>query len=95
MHTIELKKWEILQDVNDTCERLEIYADTDKLRRRTGAQLSEWEPLPELKQLQLLYAEHPYWGRELRYFNHAPWWYRTTFGLLLQGLAQRCADRRA
>ena len=92
MHTIELKKWEILQDVNDTCERLEIYADTDKLRRRTGAQLSEWEPLPELKQLQLLYAEHPYWGRELRYFNHAPWWYRTTFVLPDEG-SEACVIR--
>ena len=85
MNRIDLTKWDIFQDVNDTCEHLELYADPDKFHYNTGAQLSEWEPLPELKHLQLLYAEHPYWGRELRYFNHAPWWYRTTFTLPKEG----------
>ncbi len=80
-----LTHWDILQDVNDTCEHLELYADPDKFHYNTGAQLSEWEPLPALKHLQLLYAEHPYWGRELRYFNQAPWWYRTTFILPQDG----------
>lgn len=85
MNVIDLQKWDIFQDVNDTCEKLKLYADPDQFHYRTGPQLSEWEPLPALKQLQLLYAEHPYWGRELRYFNHAPWWYRTTFTLPSEG----------
>ncbi len=84
-NVLDLTKWDIFQDVNDTCEHLELYADPDKFHYNTGAQLSEWEPLPALKQLQLLYAEHPYWGRELRYFNQAPWWYRTTFVLPADG----------
>ena len=29
--------------------------------------------------LQLLFAPQPYFGRELRYFNQAPWWYRLEF----------------
>ena len=46
-----------------------------------GPQISEWEKLSELKHLQLLLAEQPYFGRELRYFNQAPWWYRYEFDL--------------
>jgi beta-mannosidase len=32
-----------------------------------------------LAHLQLLFAPQPYFGRELRYFNQAPWWYRLEF----------------
>ena len=31
----------------------------------------------------MLYSDHPYWGRELRYFNDAPWWYKNEFDLSL------------
>jgi beta-mannosidase len=32
-----------------------------------------------LAHLQLLFAPQPYFGRDLRYFNQAPWWYRLEF----------------
>lgn len=76
---INLKdNWYILQDVHDTGEQLGLY-EKDTFLTQIGPQLSEWEPLSELKQLQLLFAENPYWGRELRYFNDAPWWYKNEF----------------
>lgn len=70
--------WQILQDVHDTGEQLGLPATDEKITT-VGAQLSEWEALPELKQLQLLLADQPYFGRELRYFNMAPWWYKNIF----------------
>lgn len=72
------KNWSILQDVHDTGEKLGIYKN-DYVFTECGAQISEWEELEELKQLQLIYAEQPYFGRELRYFNQAPWWYKKEF----------------
>lgn len=69
--------WKILQDVHDQGERLEIYEPD--FEATMGNQISEWEDLSELKQLQLIYAEQPYFGRSLRYFNTAPWWYRYDF----------------
>ena len=70
--------WQILQDVNHLGEKLEIYkpdfVDTDVFRL-----VSEWEKLPYLSHLQLVLSETPYFGRELRYFNHAPWWYKNEF----------------
>ncbi len=77
----ELTKWYILQDVHDHGEELELYLNPDKYLLQTGAQISEWEELPELKHLQVLFANQPYFGRELRYFNSAPWWYKTTFSI--------------
>ena len=65
---LDLKQgWQILQDVHDAGEVLGLYRDgfTGDL----GNQISEWEALPELKQLQLIYANQPYFVRELRYFN--------------------------
>lgn len=67
--------WSILQDVNDVGEQLRLYED-DRDCTLVGAQVSEWEPIPVLEHLQCLLDEHPYWGRRLRYFNQAPWWYR-------------------
>jgi len=78
-HQIELlHNWKILQDVHDTAEQLGLpRGEANQIS--IGAQLSEWEDLPQLKQLQLLYADNPYFGRELRYFNEAPWWYEDRF----------------
>ncbi len=73
-----IKDWYILQDVHDTGEILELYKKDDFLTLQ-GPQMSEWEELPKLKQLQLILSENPYWGRELRYFNDAPWWYKNDF----------------
>ena len=69
------KDWMILQDVHNAGEKLEIYKD-DFIFTSIATQISEWEPLDELKHLQLVFAKQPYFGRELRYFNQAPWWYK-------------------
>lgn len=73
------KGWSILQDVHDDGEALGIY--DDPCMTIAGNQLSEWEPLERLEHLQLALSEHPYWGRELRSFNEAPWWYRNVITL--------------
>ena len=72
------KGWQILQDVNDAGEILEFYKP-GFIGQEHANQVSEWEDLPELKHLQLIYAQQPYFGRELRYFNQAPWWYKQEF----------------
>jgi beta-mannosidase len=72
--------WQILQDVYDSAERLGLQLDRRDLST-WGPQISEWEPLDRLEHLQTVFASTPYWGRELRYFNHAPWWYRREFEL--------------
>jgi len=82
------KGWYILQDVHNSAESLGIYKD-DFINSGVGAQISEWESLPELKQLQLLFAKNPYFGRELRYFNNAPWWYRNQFQVP-EGAGKHC-----
>ena len=69
--------WSILQDVHDLGETSEIFKpgwDPTKV----FTLFSEWEPLAYLSHLQLQLSPQPYFGRELRYFNHAPWWYRHT-----------------
>jgi beta-mannosidase len=76
-----LKDWKIFQDVNETAEALGVYREDFDEMTDLGNQISEWEALPELKQLQLLYADNPYFGRALRYFNAAPWWYKREFEL--------------
>lgn len=40
---------------------------------------ADWQPIDRLAHLQILLAPQPYFGRELRYFNDAPWWYRLEF----------------
>ena len=67
--------WEILQDVHNNGENCHLQESWGQ-NTDIGMAISEWEPLPELKHLQLLFDEHPYYGRQLRYFNEAPWWYR-------------------
>jgi beta-mannosidase len=82
---IELdSNWEILQDVHDSGERLGLYSG-GVTHTDVGHQLSEWEPIERLEHLQVALSDHPYWGRELRYFNTAPWWYRTRFTLGASG----------
>ncbi|GGG00832.1 glycoside hydrolase family 2 protein [Paenibacillus abyssi] len=78
---MELKRnWMILQDVHDTGEELGIYREGFNYVA-IGHQISEWEPIDELKHLQLLFSDKPYFGRELRYFNQAPWWYKNEFDI--------------
>jgi beta-mannosidase len=79
MRVIDLNEgWSVLQDVHDHGEQLAIYrVGWDS--QATEPAFSEWEPIPRLAHLQLLLAETPYWGRELRHFNEHPWWYRLEF----------------
>jgi len=70
--------WRILQDVNDVGEKVGVYRWAWS-SIQVGPSVSDWEPLARLAHLQLLLAAHPYFGRELRYFNQAPWWYRLEF----------------
>ena len=70
--------WGVLQDVNDVGEKVGLY------RRGwsslgVGPSVSDWQPISRLAHLQLLFAPQPYFGRDLRYFNQAPWWYRLQF----------------
>jgi beta-mannosidase len=78
--TQPLENWKVMQDVHDMGEKLELFSpqwDSTFI----GAQISEWEPIDKLKHLQLIFSDSPYFGRELRYFNQAPWWYRNDFTL--------------
>lgn len=78
MHMNLHNNWSILQDVHDIGERLGLFRAGFN-NKDMGYSVSEWEPLEELKHLQLLYAPTPYYGRALRYFNSAPWWYKNEF----------------
>ncbi len=70
--------WSVVQDVHDLGEKLGIYR-RDWSPDTVGPCISPWEPIDRLAHLQLLLARQPYFGRELRHFNAAPWWYRVEF----------------
>lgn len=70
--------WRVIQDVHDSGEALRIFDGTHD-HTEVGPQISEWEPIDRLEHLQVIFSDHPYWGRELRYFNQAPWWYLNEF----------------
>jgi beta-mannosidase len=72
--------WHVLQDVHDAGEDLRLF-EKELTLTDVGHQLSEWEPIDRLQHLQVLFADRPYWGRELRYFNQSPWWYLNEFEL--------------
>lgn len=73
--------WQILYDTYNAGEELELFHD----KWHNGAdglwhhQLDEWQPIERLAHLQTLLSDTPYWGRELRWFNTAPWWYKNEF----------------
>lgn len=73
-----LTNWSVMQDVHDLGEKLEIYADGFRFDECAHL-VSAFEPIPRLAALQVLFSKHPYYGRELRYFNQAPWWYFCQF----------------
>ncbi len=62
--------WHVTQDVCQLGEAEEWYKPDFA---------ADWQPIDRLVHLQLLLAPQPYFGRNLRYFNDAPWWYRTEF----------------
>lgn len=78
MHKNLTSNWHIMQDVHDSGEALELFK-SEIVLTAVGHQLSEWEPIDRLEHLQVLLSDTPYWGRELRYFNQAPWWYLNEF----------------
>ncbi|HEY3324087.1 MAG TPA: glycoside hydrolase family 2 TIM barrel-domain containing protein [Planctomycetota bacterium] len=69
--------WQVLQDVHETGELHGLFKPD--YQPVSGTALSRWEPLPRLAHLQLLFARQPDFGRELRYFNEHPWYYRLEF----------------
>jgi hypothetical protein len=71
--------WKLLQDVYDSGEMLQIYRPGWNPTEKMEQCFSEWEPIERLVHLQLIYSDKPYFGRELRYFNAAPWWYKNEF----------------
>lgn len=73
--------WQILYDTYDAGEELELFSGKT-LEDGYGVwyhQLDEWQPIDRLVHLQTLLSDTPYWGRELRWFNSAPWWYKNNF----------------
>jgi len=71
--------WQLLQDVHNTGELLQIYRPGWDPVENMGQCFSEWEPIERLEHLQLVFSQKPYFGRELRYFNASPWWYKKEF----------------
>lgn len=80
METLRIdKQWAVLQDVADRGERNFMYLPNWSHAMAPFEAFSEWQPIDRLTHLQLLFAKTPYFGRELRYFNTAPWWYKNEF----------------
>jgi len=76
--------WRITQDVHDLGEQLGWYQPepSELINEKTGFEVNfttDWQAVERLVHLQLLLAPQPYFGRSLRYFNDAPWWYRLEF----------------
>src|SRR5579872_3206326 len=66
--TISLSEgWRVTQDVLDVGEEAGWYQPDFA---------ADWPQIDGLAHLQLRFATNPYFGRNLRYFNNAPWWYR-------------------
>lgn len=80
VETRNLSDWQVMQDVHDLGERLQFYEDQIDLLEYPHM-MSPWEKVDRLTYLQKIYEDTPYFGRKLRYFNTAPWWYRSCFRL--------------
>lgn len=81
MVTLKIENgYEVMQDVHSLGENFGIYKpDFNAYAQANSHCISPFEPIERLSHLQLLFSEHPYYGRENRYFNIAPWWYRVRF----------------
>lgn len=75
---IKLNSWETFQDVHNIGEKLSVFSG-EIVQNNYSHLMSPWEKIDRLTYLQLLFARSPYYGRELRSFNTAPWWYRSAF----------------
>ncbi len=81
MRTLVLEKgYEVLQDVHGKAEERGLtgkgFEPTDHPILHL---LSEFQPIDHPAHLQLLFEEQPDFGRHLRFYNQAPWWYRLRF----------------
>ena len=80
MQVLELStKWQVFQDVKDKGEKFGVFTPGWSARKTQLEAFSDWEPIDRLAHLQLLMAQNPYYGRNLRSFNNAPWWYKNEF----------------
>jgi beta-mannosidase len=86
-------QWFVLQDVADRAEQNFMFLPNWSRAMAPFEAFSEWQPIDRLTHLQLLFAKNPYFGRELRYFNTAPWWYKNEFTLARQQ-RDTCASLR-
>jgi len=86
--------WRITQDVHDLGEKLRWFDPTNSSGRGGAPNPADWQEIPRLAHLQLLLAPQPYFGRELRYFNDAPWWYRLDFATPCRGAKRSIEIRR-
>lgn len=79
-HEINLSTgWTVAQDVNNLGEVIEVYRrDWDAIEHRQTS-FSPGERIERLDYLQRLLSDQPYFGRHLRQFNAAPWFYRLKF----------------
>lgn len=77
------KGWSVLQDIHEFGELFKIYNNDFDPRRFGGTPdiqpMEPWTPIDRLEHLQLTLAANPYYGRALRQFNEAPWWYKNEF----------------
>lgn len=75
---LSITNWEVMQDVHDLGYKLKIYSNQLDMYSYSHL-LSPFQPIYRLTYLQKIFSEQPYYGRSLRQFNNAPWWYRTAF----------------
>lgn len=87
------KQWTVLQDVADRGERSAIFLPNWSGAMAPFEAFSEWQTIDRLTHLQLLFAQNPYFGRELRSFNTAPWWYKNEF-VVPEDMRDVCAALR-
>lgn len=71
--------WKVFQDVKDKGEKFGVFTPGWTAKATPTEAFSDWEPIDRLAHLQLLLAPNPYYGRSLRSFNNAPWWYKNEF----------------
>lgn len=75
-----LTGYEVLQDVHGRAEERGILRpDFEPTVHAIDHCISEFEPLPYLAHLQVVFEKQPNYGRNLRFYNYAPWWYRLRF----------------
>ncbi|MBR4236482.1 MAG: hypothetical protein IKR85_10565 [Clostridia bacterium] len=74
------ERFSVMQDVHRIGEKFKVFEPGFDPHSHANAHcLSAFVPIKRLAPLQKLMSSHPYWGRDLRQFNNAPWWYKAVF----------------